>query len=191
MCQCLNSLWLSQILELLTQKHIEQILIMLELINQTSIKVFFHWSRNDITVDGFDPGPVSPRPFVCALSSRLGEEGRIMQKNNGAPLCQLAPIRRTYRLCQNRRRPNSSTVPLTWETESFIKEASMQRHLPLNCTQSNKAVGVERGGLGAFVVYSPDGNMGLVMKKASVWFEGDPIQERKRNKEETHSSSKA
>lgn len=67
----------------------------------------------------------------------------------------------------------------------------MQRHLPLNCTQSNKAVGVERGGLGAFVVYSPDGNMGLVMKKASVWFEGDPIQERKRNKEETHSSSKA
>lgn len=36
-----------------------------------------------------------------------------MQRNNGASLCQLAPIRRTYRLCQNRRRPNCSSMALT------------------------------------------------------------------------------
>lgn len=76
---------------------------------------------NHITVDRFNPCPILPRPFVCALSSRLGEEGRIMQRNNGAPLCQLAPIRRTYRLCQNRRRPNCSSMPLTWEGEFYTR----------------------------------------------------------------------
>lgn len=48
-----------------------------------------------------NPHPISPWPFVYALSSSLGEWGHIMQRNNGAPLCQLAPISRTYRLCQN------------------------------------------------------------------------------------------
>lgn len=57
------------------------------------------FGRNDIAMTR------NPQPFVYAFSSLLGEEGRIMQTNNGAPLCQLAPIRRTYRLCQNRRHP--------------------------------------------------------------------------------------
>lgn len=57
--------------------------------------------------------PFLPRPFVCALSSPLAKDGGIMQRNNGASLCQLAPIRRTYRLCQNRRRPNCSSMALT------------------------------------------------------------------------------
>lgn len=105
---------------------------------------------NDITVtDHFNPCPISPRPFVYALSSHLREEGRIMQRNNGAPLCQLAPIIRTYRLCQNSLAP---TVPLClWpERGSFIQEASKQRHSPLNCAKRNKA----GGGWGVFVVCS-------------------------------------
>lgn len=57
--------------------------------------------------------PFLPRPFVCALSSLIGKDGSIIQGNNGASLCQLAPIRRTYRLCQNRRRPNCSSMALT------------------------------------------------------------------------------
>lgn len=106
---------------------------------------------NDIAVDRFNPCPISPRPFVCALSSRLGEEGRIIQRNNGAPLCQLAPIRRTYRLCQNRRRPNCSSMPLTWERGGEIYTRGLNAAAaPLDCAQGNKA-----GGLGGvFVVHS-------------------------------------
>lgn len=43
----------------------------------------------------------------------LAKDGSIIQPNNGASLCQLAPIRRTYRLCQNRRCPNCSSAALT------------------------------------------------------------------------------
>lgn len=93
------------------------------------------WCCNDITVDRFNPCPILPRPFVYALSSLLGEEGRIMQRNNGAPLCQLAPIRRTYRLCQNRRRPNCSSMPLTWEGGVLYKrpQYSGTRHSTARC----------------------------------------------------------
>lgn len=50
----------------------------------------------------------------------------------------------------------------------------MQRHLPLNCVLCNKARG---RGAASVCGIQPDGNMDLVVKKASVWFEGDPIQE--------------
>lgn len=84
--------------------------------------------------------PISPWPFVYALSSHLREWGHIMQRNNGAPLCQLAPISRTYRLCQNSLAP---TVPrCLWpEWGSFIQEASKQQHSPLNCVRRNEAGG--------------------------------------------------
>lgn len=87
-----------------------------------------------------NPCPISPWPFVYAHSSQLREQGHIMQRNNGAPLCQLAPISRTYRLCQNSLAP--TVPPCLWpEWGSFIQEASKQRHSPLNCAQRNKAGG--------------------------------------------------
>lgn len=93
-------------------------------------------------------------PFCLGLlfvpfSSRLGEEGRIMHGNNGAPLCQLAPIRRTYRLCQNRRRPNCSSMPLTWEGGEF--HARGRNTAPL-ATQLLRRANKAGGGLGVFMV---------------------------------------
>ncbi len=105
-------------------------------IKNTKFSCLF-WCSNDITVSRFNPCPVLPRPFVGALSSRLGEEGRIMQRNNGAPLCQLAPIRRTHRLCQNRRRPNCFSMPLTWEGVELYKrpQYSTSCHSTARCVK--------------------------------------------------------
>lgn len=121
----------------------------------TANKSWYSWTKfgrcNDITADRFNPRPISPRPFVCALSSRLGEEGHIIQRNNGAPLRQLAPIRRTYRLCQNRRRPNCSSTPLTREAElcrAKRPQCSATHHSTERCVSRPKG-----GGLGVFVVY--------------------------------------
>lgn len=135
-----------------------------------------------------NPCPISPWPFVYALSSHLVEWGHIMQRNNGAPLCQLAPISRTYRLCQNSLAP---TVPrCLWpEWGSFIQEASKQRHSPLNCARRNKA----GGGLGLFVVRSLTATWNFFRRKPvfGTGWGGAAFREWKGNKEGTRSSSKA
>lgn len=128
----------------------------------------------------FNPCPILPQPFVCALSSCLGEEGCIIQKNNGSPLCQLAPIRRTYRLCQNRRRPNCSSMPLTWVGELYTRGLNTAS---LNCVLCNKAGGGEWG------VYRLMTTWFLLWRKPVFGLRGDLIQKWKGNKEETHSSS--
>lgn len=135
-----------------------------------------------------NPCPISPWPFVYALSSHLVEWGHIMQRNNGAPLCQLAPISRTYRLCQNSLAP---TVPrCLWpEWGSFIQEASKQRHSPLNCARRNKA----GGGWGLFVVRSLTATWNFFRRKPvfGTGWGGAAFREWKGNKEGTRSSSKA
>lgn len=113
-------------------------------------------------------------PFCLGLlsvpfSSRLGEEGRIMQRNNGAPLCQLAPIRRTYRLCQNRRRPNCSSMPLTWEGGEF--HARGLNTAPL-ATQLLRRANKAGGGLGVFMVRRLMATWILLWRKC-VWREGE------------------
>lgn len=141
------------------------------------------WFCNDIAADGFNLCPISPQPFVGTLSSCIGEEGRIMQWNNGAPLCQLAPIRRTYRLCQNRRRPNCSSAALTWEGELYTRGLNTT---PL-ATQRRSAY--QSQGLGVFVVCCLMATWSCCEEsRCLVW--GDAIQEWKGNKEETHSPSK-
>ena len=127
-------------------------------------------------------------PFCLGLlfvpfSSRLGEEGRIMHGNNGAPLCQLAPIRRTYRLCQNRRRPNCSSMPLTWEGGEF--HARGRNTAPL-ATQLLRRANKAGGGLGVFMVRRLMATWILLWRKCVCGVKGgggDPFQEGKENKE--------
>lgn len=140
------------------------------------------WFCNDTAVYRFNLCPILPQPFVGALSCRLREEGHIMQWNNEAPLCQLAPIRRTYRLCQNRRRPNCSSMPFT-EWGSFIQEASI-RHSPLGCDLRNKARGV--GVLWCIAWWQ----CGSCSEESLCLVWGDPIEEWKGNKDGTHAPSK-
>ena len=145
----------------------------------TKLCLCLFWCCNGIAVDRFNPCPILPQPFVCALSSCLGEEGRIIQRNNGAPLCQLAPITRTYRLCQNRRRPNCSSTPLTWEGELY------KRSLKTTPLATQLCCVIRTGGVALECLWQH----GSCREESQCLVWGDPIQEWKRNKEETRSSS--
>lgn len=102
-----------------------------------------------------------------------------MQRNNGASLCQLAPIRRTYRLCQNRRRPNCSSMALTWVGGVLYKRSEYvaTRHSTGSCVTRPGGVGRK-----VFVVHRLMATWILLWRKPVFGLTGVPFKSERRTK---------
>lgn len=135
--------------------------------------------RNDIISSRFDPCSLLPRPFVWALFFLLAKDGSIIQPNNGASLCQLAPIRRTYRLCQNRRCPNCSSAALTRVGGVLYKrpEYVATRHSTGSCITRPAGVGRK-----VFVIHRLMATWILLWRKPVFGLTGVPFKSERRTK---------